>query len=197
MSEKKNEYLKKILQEAGADSMDQATQNSLKIFVKNSSLIQSEMQPPVGYEAHLVENLKRQLPKQKEQTRSQNSGGATLAVVGDFFKFLRSPQLAWSISGTLAVFVAVFLFAQKMNISSKNSTIAARDSSSDLLSRAVSRVGQQETGEWLASVGDSGMRAKSNRSLSSLADEMESAKNQDAIDRALIQVAHEMGMNDL
>lgn len=195
MKHNKEESWKKILSEAEGESLDVGSQKTLKMLLKHAHQIQAEHQAPISYESELLEKLKAKLPvPQQLKQRSYNKGGASPGLLSDFFAFLRTPQLSWGLSGAMAVFVAVFLYSQK-NLSVNPAQVAQNQN--DLLSETATRGGEEVANDWLASVGDVGIRSKSGRSLSSLVEELESNHDAKAVDQALDKVAAEMGMKNL
>lgn len=190
--ENNDEYLKKILKEAEADVLEASSKNMLKLLTANSARLQAEAQPPVGYEAKLLKSLKAQLPEPRLEKATQR-GGASASLLGDLFGFLKSPQLSWSISGALTLVLVTTAFMLQRGGSLVDSE--GVNAEGDILAQTASRGGEKVTGDWLASVGDSGIRAKTSRSLSGLAAELESNQDKAAVDRALTQVAKQMGMH--
>ena len=174
-----NEYLKKYLKEADMPVNDDASTQVIKALLDQPVLL-GRHEAPVGYETHLLTALRAKLPQKKQNPISKffESFGATL----------RTPQMSWSISGALAIFVAVLAISPKGGP-------ALGSSQGDLLASTASKGGAEVVNGWLASMGDSGVRAHvAGRDVAGLVHDIESSNDRKAVDRALNDVAKAMGL---
>jgi hypothetical protein len=191
---KKNDYLKKVFDEAGFSEKDQSSKNTLKFLLKYSDEVSSLDHPPLGYEQDLLNSLKKQMPELSKSKVKSERVGAGSTLIENFFQFLRSPQLSWSVSGTMAIVLVLLVASQKFSFSPSGQSVAHREA--DLFTQTASRGGEKAASEWLASMGDSGTRAQASRSLSSLAEELESYDSK-TVEKVLHVVAAGMGRSGL
>ncbi|MEO5668181.1 MAG: hypothetical protein ABIR96_09000 [Bdellovibrionota bacterium] len=138
------------------------------------------VEPPAGYENHLIAALKMRLPLEtKKKIEELPPERATL------WSFFSSGRVAWSFSGAMAIFVAVLAFQSIKNVETP--------ASPDFLTQTAQKGNSEAVERWVASVADVGVQTMDTHQ-GALVDELSKAAPGDA-NRALDSVEKSLGMN--
>ena len=178
------------MSDAGISTNDAGAEKALRALLENPDVM-SRAEPPAGYEQRLLASLRAQRPIAAPNFGRKKSPTMWDTVSG----FFRSPGVSWSLTGAMAVFLAViFMVRPGSRPEAAAPEQVATNSKDDLLSQTAAKGGERVVSRWLASVGDTGNRAES-ASLQGLARDLGS-QNRAAVDKALDEVARAMMQTD-
>jgi hypothetical protein len=177
MSAENDDY-KKLLLEADLtdDSEDLA---SLLNELEREPHRYGRVEPPAGYENHLLAALRTRLPL------DQKPALADAPKKESIWSFFCSRRAAWSFSGAMAAVVAVLAFQSVRNVTPPAST-------DDYLAQTARRGNSEAVERWVASVADLGVQVQDTHQAS-LAEEL-SKEDPKVASRALDAVAKSLGV---
>jgi hypothetical protein len=139
-----NDEYKSILREAGLrDETDE-----MAILLKNLSTEPhryGRVEPPAGYENHLIAALKTRLPLEAKRVQ-------TPPQQASFWSFFTSRQMAWSFSGVMTLVVGVLAIQSVRHVETP--------ASADFLMQTAQRGNAEAVERWLASVADFGVQTQ-------------------------------------
>ncbi len=175
-----NDDYKSILGEAGL-SEDSDELSSLLKDLSNQPHRYGRVEPPAGYETHLLAALKTRLP-----LAAKSPPVMEVSAKVSFWNFFATARVAWSFSGAMAIFVAVLALQSIRHVE----TLA----SSDFLTQTAQRGSSEAVERWVASVADIGVRMQ-DTNQGALVEELSKA-DPVAATEALESVAKSLGMRN-
>jgi len=171
-----NDEYKKILREVGLEEEDAELTAILKELATSPHRY-GRVEPPAGYENHLIAALKAQLPLEAKKPVVEETQKSF------FWSLFGSTQMAWSFSGAMAIFVAVLALNSIRNVEAP--------SSSDFLMQTAQKGNSEAVERWVASVADLGVQMQTEQGA--LIEELSKADPADAT-KALDAVAKSLGV---
>lgn len=141
------------------------------------------VEPPAGYENHLIQALREQLPVATAPAAAVEQSNSASWVAGLFAGIIGSRGLAWGLSGGMAVLVGVMSF--QMTSQAPDEGLQTQD----FLMQTAQSGDSQAVERWVASVADLGVQL--NTDTDSLAEDL--AENPKKAAQALDDVARSLG----
>ena len=170
---------KNLLKEVGLDE-DAELERMIQEIAEDPSHY-GQIEPPAGYETHLLKALREQLPlDSKVHVEKEIKITWAAKLIGGF---AGSRGLAWSVSGAMAVFVAVMSFQTVK-------TLEAPSASDDFFVQTAKNGDSQVVSRWIASVADIGVQLQADGADALAAD---LALNPERADEAFANVAKSLG----
>jgi len=146
-------------------------------------------EPPPQYQIQLLAALKTRTTFEFKRTPEVTSFSQEWRA--GLSKFLKLPQLSWSVAGVMAILVVVLSIGTFLN----NAPPFSQDT--DLLASTAVRGGEELVDSWIESVGDAGHRmANGGRDLASILHNLENMGDKRAVKEALTNVAASMGYDN-
>lgn len=137
-------FVEKFLKDLDLAPHDEVGVSKVLEFLHTEPSVMSRAQAPTGYESDLLASLRAKLPPEK------TAKVATPAPVKRRL-WIFSPQFSWSVSGTLAVLVAVLAIGYgRMRVIE-----VPVPAEGDFLVQAAAKAPTREIASWMSSVGDS------------------------------------------
>lgn len=175
---------KNLLKEVGLDESDIELENMIQEIAEDPANY-GQVEPPAGYETHLLSALREQLPLDNVAMAASSTESSTSQswMAGIFATIVASRGLAWSVSGAMAVFIA-FLSFQSVQVFDEPSM------SDDFLVQTAQKGDSQAVARWVASVADLGVQLQTG-GTNALAEDL--AENPELAEEALGDVAASLG----
>jgi len=172
-----NDDYKNILAQADLDQ-ESGDLNSLLKELATSPHRYGRVEPPAGYENHLIAALRSRLPLEVKQIENASSKESKKG-------FFVSGRIAWSFSGAMAIFVALLAFESVRNVEAPAST--------DFLMQTAQKGNSEAVERWVASVADIGVQMQ-DTNQGALVEELSKA-DPGVVSKALDAVEKSLGMN--
>ena len=181
------EFKKKFLEGVELKNSEQAGVEKVLRVLQSEPQVMNRAVPPAGYEDELLRALRKRLPAETavaapvpQRRRKDDRSWRRL--------WLFSPSFSWTLTGSFAVFVAVFTFSLR-------DRLGGNFAPHDLLTATALRAPVNDLENWVASVGDSATQIRvAQTNINAIAEAMSRDVDSEAIERALDKVAGEAGM---
>jgi hypothetical protein len=139
-----NDDYKSILGEAGLSEESNELSSLLKELSTEPHRY-GRVEPPAGYENHLLAALKTRLPLE-----AKSPPIVEVSAKVSFWNFFATARVAWSFSGAMAIFVAILALQSIRHVETP--------ASPDFLTQTAQRGNSEAVERWVASVADIGVQ---------------------------------------
>lgn len=150
------------------------------------------VEPPAGYETHLLNALKEQIPELNDQSQKTAEAKPRSSWFAACMAFVvGSRGISWSLSGGLAVLVAVMAFQMNSNRPVDPLDMVGSAGTDGFLMETAQNGDSTAVARWVASVADLGVQLQVQSGSEALLQEM--VENPDRANQALDDVARSLG----